>query len=204
MDDRTKPLVATPAARDQAIEKLQDHYAKNHLEVEDFEKLVEMAEHARSNDELVKLFDGLPELEDVALVTTAPGRTTSTIGATLGSTSRRGKWRVPARVVVKARLGSVELDLTEAEIERAETVIEVSAVLGSIEIDVPEGLHVECEGNAILGSFDHLVQSAATKRDRRVVRIVGTATLGSVEVKVKKRLSVLESVKSAVRGLLGP
>jgi hypothetical protein len=210
-DDRTKgTLVATPAARDRAIEKLQDHYAKNHLEVEDFEKLVELAERAKNNDELTRLFDGLPTLDEPvsdALATTSPGvpgKMTATIGAVLGSTTRRGRWRVPSRVAVKAWLGSVELDLSEADFDRAETVIEVSAFMGSIEIDVPEGLAVECEGNAILGSFDHLVTSAATKRDHRVVRVVGKATLGSVEIKVKKRTSVLESVKSAVRGLLGP
>src|SRR5207253_280247 len=118
--------------------------------------------------------------------------------------TRRGRWRVPAHVIVKARLGSVELDLCDADIDRALTTIEVSAVLGSIEIWVPEGLHVECEGSALLGSFDHVVFDAASKRDRRVVRIVGKATLGSVEIKVKRRARVLEGLKNAARALLGP
>jgi hypothetical protein len=201
MDER-KALVATPVARDRAIEKLQDHYAKSHLEVEDFERLVEMAERASTDEELVRLFDGLPPLEEVALV--PAGRLTTTIGATLGATSRRGRWRVPKLVKAKATLGSVELDFTDAELQLGETVVEVRALLGSIEITVPEGLAVECEGSAILGSFDHVAQTAASRRDQRVLRIVGTATLGSVDVKVRRKDGVLAELGRAVRGLLGP
>jgi predicted membrane protein len=111
---------------------------------------------------------------------------------------------VPSLVHVKARLGSVDLDLTDADLSRGETVIEVSAVLGSITLFVPEGLAVECEGSALLGSFDHVAAGPASRKDTRVVRIVGKATLGSVEIVVKKRSKgVVEDLKQAVRGLLG-
>jgi hypothetical protein len=207
-DAAVVPAVS-PAARDQAIERLQDHYAHNQLEVQDFERLVEMAERARSNTELARLFDGLPASPEAAraelVVAEKPaGRVTATVSATLGSNVRRGRWRVPSYVKAAARFGSVEMDLSDADLSRGETVIEVSALFGSVEITVPEGLAIECEGNAVLGSFDHYAADAASRRDARRVRIVGRAVFGSVDIKVKKRTGVLEDIKSVVRGLLGP
>ncbi len=187
-------------ARDEAIERLQDHYARNDLDVEEFEQLVERAERATNDQELVRLFDGLPSLEPPA---PPPGRVTATVRATLGSATRRGRWRVPSLVKVRAVLGSVELDLSDAELSAGETVLEVRALLGSVTLTVPEGLSVESEGDALLGSFDHLAQEPASRRDTRRLRVVGKATLGSVEIVVKKRAGVIDDLKRTVRGLLG-
>src|SRR5688500_14031698 len=118
MADEKRGLVATPAARDRAIEQLQDHYARSHLELAEFERRVELAERATAAAQLVALCAGLPSF-DAALV--PAGKVTSTIGATLGSTSRRGRWRVPSYVRVRALLGSVELDLCDAELGRGDT-----------------------------------------------------------------------------------
>lgn len=199
MTDEKRALVATPAGRDRAIALLQDHYAKNHLEVAEYERRVELAERATTDAALAALFRDLPSLA----TDPSAGRVTSTVGALLGATSRRGRWRVPSLVRVRAVMGSVELDLTEAEIASGETVIEVTAILGNVVVTVPEGLAVDMEGSAILGSFDQLVMSAASRRDGRRVRIVGRARLGSVDVIVKKKTGLLEDIKSTVRGLLG-
>jgi len=199
---KSNALIATPVARDKVIEKLQDHYANNHIEVADFEARVELAERARSNEELVRVLHGLPALEgSEAEIITSPGRLTTTIKATLGSTTRRGRWRIPAHARVSALLGSIELDLTEAELARGETLLEVSAILGSVVITIPEGLAVECEGSAILGSFDHIEQTPASKRDPRVLRIVGAARLGSVEIIVKpKSRGLISGIKALLTG----
>lgn len=205
VDDARKKtaLVATPVKRDRVIERLQDHYAQNHLEVRDFELLVEKAERARTDGELMELLEGLPEIEGKqALVPAKAGQLTTSISTVLGSNTRRGRWRVPSRVKVRALLGSVELDLTEAELSRDETVIDVSATFGSITITIPEGLAVECEGNAILGSFEHIEQPAASRKDPRRVRVVGRALFGSVEIVVVKRkpAGVLEGIKALLGG----
>lgn len=199
MTDEKRALIATPVGRDRAIELLQEHYARNHLEVAEYERRVELAERATTESALAALFRDLPSLETEIV----SGRVTSTIGALLGATSRRGRWRVPSLVRVRAVLGSVELDLSEAEIASGETVIEVTAILGNVVVTVPEGLAVDMEGSAILGSFDQLVMSAASRKDGRRLRIVGRARLGSVDVIVKKKTGLLEDIKSTVRGLLG-
>jgi hypothetical protein len=204
-DERKKTaLIATPVARDRAIEQLQEHFARSHIDVDALEALVERAERAKTDAELVALFDGLPVLATPteALQVASPGRLSQPVRALLGSTSRRGRWRVPSLLRVRAWLGSVDLDLSEAELSRGDTVIEVHATLGSVTIVVPEGLAVECEGAAILGSFDHYDIGAQSGRDPRRVRIVGRALLGTVDVIVKKRSGALQQIGEGIKALL--
>lgn len=186
--------------RDRAIVKLQDHYAKNRIEVEELERRVEIAERARDGRELARALDGLPE---VAMVVAPPPPTT--VKVLLGSVSRRGVWQVPQRLVVRALLGSVDLDLSEAELARGETVVEVLATFGSVTIVIADDVEVACEGTATLGSFEHVGQRARSKRDPRKLRIVGRALCGSVDVVVRRRPppSLLDEVKDGVRALLG-
>jgi hypothetical protein len=198
---RPPALVLTPAARDEAIERLQDHYARNDLEVEDFERRVELAENASTRDQLEAALAGLPVSDAEALVPAErSGQLTTRVSALLSSQQRRGRWKVPSRVVVNATLGSVELDLVDAEVT-GEVDLEIKARLGSVTVVVPEGLGLEVEGSAVLGSFDHLVQDPASARDRRRVRIRGSAVLGSVEILVRKKSSgILTKLKELLEG----
>lgn len=193
-------LILTPAARDEAIARLAEHYARNHLETADYERRVELAENATTTAALDEALAGLPSLDDQALVPRErSGQMTTTVQALLSSATHRGRWKVPSRVVVNATLGAVELDLVDADIA-GEVEIEVKALLGSVRIVVPEGLAVDVSGRAVLGSFDHLSQSAATSRDLRSVRITGRCLLGSVEVVVKQ---APKGLLATVKGLLG-
>jgi hypothetical protein len=204
LEKKPTALVATPAARDRAIALLQEHYAKNHLETEQLERLVERAEHATRDDELLALFDGLPNLELIEPYKPAtPGRLSAQVKATLGTTSRRGAWRVPSLLRVAALFGSVELDLCDAELGPGETILEVKATFGSVEITVPEGLAVDCEGAALLGNFDHLDVVSASQRAGRRLKIVGRAFCGTVDVVVKRRSTgALQQIGDGIRALL--
>jgi hypothetical protein len=193
--------------RDTAIVKLQDHYAKNRLEIEEFERRVELAERASTQVDLDRALDGLPITAE--LVPLRDASPVTTVKAVLGNTARRGRWQVPARVVASTFMGNVELDLTDAELGRGETVLEARATLGNVTILVADDLAVECEGSAVLGSFEHMGQRPRSNKDPRRLRIVGRAVLGNVEIVVRKRAppslleSVRDSVRDGVRGLLG-
>ncbi len=66
--------------------------------------------------------------------------------------------------------------------------IEVVAVLGNVEIIVPPEIAVECDGDALLGTFSlefaGRVNTALADRER-VVRVTGSAYAASVTVRVK-------------------
>ena len=198
-DGGKKGLIATPARRDEVIARLQDHYALNHIEVADFERLVERAERAATDAELLGLLENLPALPGAtALVPAAAGQVTATVEARFGSTARRGRWRVPGRVVVRALFGDVELDLSEAELRRELTHIDVRVWKGHVRLLVPEGLAVESVGSALLGTFDQVTLAAASTRDPRRVRVEGRAVWGSVVVQVvrKKPATLLAGLRA--------
>lgn len=108
----------------------------------------------------------------------------------LSSRRRDGPWRVPPYLRVASILGSVELDLRQATIDPGGAVIEVFTLFGSVDIVVPPDVAVDCDGDAVIGSFDmrvdHTAMSAgAPPLDAPRVRVRGSAYMGSVSVRVK-------------------
>lgn len=209
-------LIATPAARDAVIGRLKEHFARNDLDTAGFETRVEQAERAATQRELDQAVAGLPPLDNVALQKTAPAAVErvadaaapgAIIRATLSAVTRGGRWVLPEQVQVHAFLGAVDLDLSDAEVPAAGTVVDCRATAGSITIVVDGDVDVSCEGNALLGSFSAIHHDHAGGRPRRRLRIVGRALLGSVDVVVKKRVGALEQVGArldqGIRGLLG-
>ena len=69
----------------------------------------------------------------------------------LGGGDRKGRWRVPARMTVVNVLGGADLDLREAVLDAPEVEITVCSLMGGSDVIVPEGVHVELEGFALLG-----------------------------------------------------
>ncbi len=103
----------------------------------------------------------------------------------LSSVTRSGDWILPRLFRTVTILGNVELDLTRARIGPGTSQIEVVAVMGSIEIIVPPDLRIECDGDPLMGSFEMKGDVRGTSSpDAPLVRITGTAFVGSVEVKV--------------------
>jgi hypothetical protein len=192
-----KALVATPAGRDRAIERLQEHLARNNIDLERFEQLVEMAERATTDAQLLALFDGLPE------ISVSSGAVTSTINATFSAVARRGRFSATQHINARAVFGSIDIDLSEVELSREETILDVTAWFGSVTITVPEGLAVDCEGSALFGSFDQVVLSSSSKRDSRRLKIRGTVRFSSVDIVIKKRTGVLQQIGDGIRALLG-
>lgn len=118
---------------------------------------------------------------------------TLNLSHTLSSLRRNGAWPVPEHVVLRQRMGSTELDLTEAALAAANTVLDLDMVGGSVEIRVPEEMLVTAELATTLASYqDHRESGpdAALAKVADVVRtltIRGRAVLGSVEVRGPKR-----------------
>lgn len=108
--------------------------------------------------------------------------------AFLSSSEREGIWELPRHLRALAVLGNVELDLRNAIVGVGVSVIEAVAVLGNVEITVPPEIAVECDGDALLGSFtlqyEGRVNTAVASRER-AVRVTGAAYLASVTVRVK-------------------
>jgi len=103
---------------------------------------------------------------------------------------KKGRWELPRHMRVLAIFGSATLDLRQALVGPGVSVIEALTIFGNIEVVVPPEIAVECDGDAIAGTF-------TLKRGRRgpaslpaplgapVVRVIGNAYFASVTVQVK-------------------
>lgn len=81
-----------------------------------------------------------------------------------------------------AYLGSVEIDLTKATIKDKAT-LHVSVLMGSIELRVPEGVAINNQTVAIMGSVEDKNRPAKYDTKNPVLHLTGTVTMGSVEIK---------------------
>jgi hypothetical protein len=186
-------LSRAQATRESVIGALQEHFAHDALDVEEFERRVTLAHTSESREAILALLDDLPALPDAAgravkaeLVPAAEVRPTQTVRALMSSTERRGPWMVPRQVRVRATMSSTVLDFREARLPAGPVDVELRAVMSSIEIIVPPGLAVETEGSAIMGTFEHVDRAPAhPDPDAPLLRVHGLALMGSVEIKMR-------------------
>lgn len=113
------------------------------------------------------------------------------IVAVFSENRKEGYWALPRHLRVLSVFGNVTIDLREAMILPGESVIETVAVFAEVKVLAPPHLNVECDGDALMGEFGF----KRSKRDEAtlqrpdpsapVVRIIGSAYMASVTVRVK-------------------
>lgn len=179
--------------RERVIGALQEHFAHDALDVDDFERRVTLAHQSESPEAILALLDDLPALAaapgpapKAALVPADEVRASQTLRAIMSSTERRGPWVVPRKLRVLATMSSTVLDLREARLPAGPVEIDLRAVMSSTEIIVPPGLAVETEGVAIMGSFEHVDRAPAhADPEAPLLRVRGLAVMSSVEIKMR-------------------
>jgi hypothetical protein len=192
-------LDVSPAARDQVVQSLGEHFANDRITLDEYERRVHEALRAPSHAALVELTRDLGgPVVPVAVPLPATATVTRSVDmhmqriakprrfwAFMSGVIRRGRWRVPERMRAIAIMGGVELDLSEAELTAQVTEIDVIAVMGGVVVTVPPGVRLESDGIAILGGFeDQLHEPASGDPNAPIVRVRGVAIMGGVETKV--------------------
>ena len=131
-----------------------------------------------------------PAAPSAATVATAPSPPITGMVTFLSSRRRDGPWQVPPHLRVANIMGTVELDLRQALVSPGDTTIEILTVFGTVEVIVPPGVSVDCDGDAVVGTFelhaDHTVTGAgASAPGAPKLRVTGRAYMGSVSVRVR-------------------
>ena len=211
MTEREGPEPGIEARREAAVERLMEHFANDDLEVEEFERRLDVANRCDTAAELDRLLADLPEARTPAVrqadasVDIRPTemvrgdrvRDRSLIMSVMGGTDRKGRWIPARRSNVIALMGGVALDFREAMMAPGVTEVWIFTMWGGVEIIVPPGLPVEVDGLAILGGFDFDSNEPVDRTpDEPLLRIRGMAVMGGVEVTVRR---VGESARDARR-----
>ena len=182
---------ASDAEREAVVARLRDAAGEGRLTVEELAERVDAAYAAGTREELEPLTADLPAAAPPAAV--GEGMPVGATGAAapslvlgiLGGGDRRGRWRVPERMTVVNVLGGADLDLREATLAAPEVEIRVFSLLGGSDVIVPEGVHVELGGFAVLGGNDLKLTGPAPPPGAPVVRVRAWSLLGGTDVKTQ-------------------
>ncbi len=197
----TPGLRASDQDRDAAVELLSQAASDGRLTLEEYSARADQALAARWLDELSQLTADLRRPADLQGPAGAPGApapataaAVEQLSAILGNESRKGHWRVPARLEARSLLGDCHIELQDAVLTSHVTVIEARATLGAITIFVPDGVEVRLSGKAIAGAKSSKLNHAPLP-GAPVIEVRATAILGNVTVRPP-------SLSSRVRGAL--
>jgi hypothetical protein len=182
-------LRASTQERDEAVQRLQIAFAEGRLNDEEFDERMRAALAARTRAELKQLLADLPTVQDypAAAAQSAPARPGGNlILAVMGSTERRGRWRVPEQCTVVAIMGSCLLDLRAARLSAPVTTLTVVAIMGGVEVIVPPGVRVEMHGLPLMGSWSNRVHEENLPPEAPEVHLRGVALMGGVDVRARK------------------
>jgi Cell wall-active antibiotics response 4TMS YvqF len=203
-EDRKPALVALRQRRQEVIDRLTDDFARDLIEVDEFEMRVDQAHRAPSIEALEKVVADLAPLEATAqpisperAMELHPSRTPATALATnraerrwavavMGGVERKGSWRVPHTLRVVCVMGGAEIDFREVDLPPGVTQVKIVCMMGGAEIIVPPDLAVECDGIAIMGGFEQLDRAPAkTDPEAPLLRVSGIAFMGGFTISTR-------------------
>jgi hypothetical protein len=188
---------ASAAEREAVVARLRDAAGEGRLTVEELAERIDAAYGATTRAELEPLTADLPAPAGGATLASAPGAgppaadrpAGALVLGILGGGDRRGRWRVPARMTVINVMGGADLDLREAVLETPEVEIAVWSLMGGSDVIVPEGVHVELEGFALLGANRLRLEGPEPPAGAPVVRVRAWSLMGGTDVKTSRRRS---------------
>jgi hypothetical protein len=107
------------------------------------------------------------------------------VTAFLSSQTRAGDWILPRLFRAVSVMGDININLTSARFGAGTSRIELMVIMGNVTILVPPDVRVECDGDAIIASFEMQGHKWSTPAPGApLIQVAGTAFMGSVEVKV--------------------
>jgi hypothetical protein len=171
-------LRVSDSNRELTLEQLRDALSEGRIDAADLDDRAERALQARTAGELAAVTADLPD---------QAGDKVLELRGVFASVKREGNWLVPSTLRLHRRMGSAELDFTQADIRHPVVRIEVDMIGGSVEMRVPEGASVGLDAVAVtLGSVqDHRKDAPAQGTPH--FDITGQVRWGSVEVRGPKR-----------------
>ena len=193
--DQRRSVVGLPAQRERTIKILSECFAKNLLEMEEFESRVSLAHQARSVAELARLIDDIPgEVAEAVEESPPPASTRSMalreeeqpVHGIMMSRRLRGKWLKCRTVNSRTLMSSVEFDFRDLQFPDDIVEINILALMSSVLITVPPRLPVQLDVVPILGEVKEGRRVKTTLPDKGPgIRVSGFVMMGEVKVRAR-------------------
>lgn len=201
------PPPSLARAREQKISELSEHFANDDLSLDDLERRIERVYKATSIADLEVITSdlrGVPVVVDQRRGNVARGAEAAPVVASsfesararllaiMSTTRRSGRWAVPRDLRIVALMSDTKLDMTSAALPVGGVVnIDLTAVMASFKIIVPPGVRVVNEMHSVMAdvrsSADELLPDTPMRPTTPLIRLVGTALMADVKVKVRRR-----------------
>jgi hypothetical protein len=197
--------------REETIDQLILNYSHGELSLEAFERRLDQALDAKTNDVLLSLTADLdlmvdPEFKERkkrefgTMAGSHDAASSGRIVSIFGNSKREGAWVVPAEMQVLTIFGNTTLDFSEARLTSMTIRIDVSCVFGSVIHYIPEGFRVVSNVACILGDVKDKV-SSTNGADMPTIILDGFVLLGDIKIRLKKTfreklLKFAESVRA--------
>jgi DUF1707 SHOCT-like domain len=178
--------------RHAVAEMLRHAAGEGRIDIDELQERLESTYQAKTYGELVPITADLPPVAAVTGPVGGPGpaagagvpRYSSSI-AVMSNTKRTGVWVVEDGHSAFACMGSVLLDLREAQFDSAEVIVNASALMGEVKLVVDAGTTIVMEGHGVMGEYSEQRPRVAfdPTAGGPVVRVRGIALMGSVRVR---------------------
>lgn len=175
-----KNLRVSDAERAHVIEVLQKAIGQGLLSLDEFTERTDTALAAKTRGELNTVLVDLPGLVHGEQAP-AVKQTQVELRSTMSSLKRTGAWTVPARLLIRSRMGSTELDFTEARIDHQRVEIELDVAGGSVELLFPETAGVQSTG--VVMAMGKLKERKPSEQGSPTFVVSGVVRAGSVEIR---------------------
>lgn len=169
------------ADRERVIGWLNTALAEGRLTLVEFEERVDAVLSARTFGEVQ------PHLADLPVAAAPALREVVELSSVASNLKRRGRWRVPRRLVVKNKAGSVKLDFAEAVIDHPVVEIELSLLAGNALLILPDGATADIDDVRMMAGSAKLKTPASYDVPGGRLRFVVTGSLKAGNLKVRYR-----------------
>jgi hypothetical protein len=170
--------------REGVLARLSTALGEGRLTLTEFEERVDRVLRARTFGDVQPIVADLP-----GATPALAKRDVVELRADAGSITRKGRWIVPKRLVVRSKAGSVKLDMRQAVIDDPVVEIELAVRAGSATIVLPPGATADIDDvTATAGSAKSKVPPAPEPGSTAPHLLVrGDASAGSLVVRYERR-----------------
>jgi hypothetical protein len=171
------------ADRNGTLRRLHNAVALGLIDIGEFEERSAQVSMARQPADLEALVEDLPRAGAIA----SSSADRLELRGWMGSLRRHGEWMVPTRLSLVRRVGSVDLDLTNARFAGPVVVIELDMVRGSLDLRLPEGASASIDDVTVYGGSARDRRKDPPAEGRPHVVLTGRVVLGSVTIRGPRR-----------------